>query len=262
MTQTVLTDDGVPIEYKVYGTGPLTLLFLHGWGNAANSWDDLLASRLNLSGLRCIAASYRGHGASQPAPSGYTQERFARDMFEVADTVRADRFVIVGFSMAGNFGRYMTHLHPDRVMGQVLIAAPGPQILAAPREAFTPWLDAAPYPERFREILLTFIKRPIPDPLLDLYCQNVATASRAALDGTLDMFYVSTEMEVRNIRTPTLIICGEFDPLFNREYTNNFLVPTVARARTVFVPCGHEIPFEMPDETANLIEAFLAGLHY
>ena len=30
MTQTVLTDDGVPIEYKVYGTGPLTLLFLHG----------------------------------------------------------------------------------------------------------------------------------------------------------------------------------------------------------------------------------------
>jgi pimeloyl-ACP methyl ester carboxylesterase len=45
-------------------------------------------------------------------------------MFAVADTVRADRFVIVGFSMAGNFGRYMTHLHPDRVMGQVLIAAP------------------------------------------------------------------------------------------------------------------------------------------
>ena len=123
-------------------------------------------------------------------------------------------------------------------------------------------MDAAPYPERFREILLTFIKRPIPDPLLGLYCQNVATASRAALDGTLDMFYISTEMEVRNIRTPTLIICGEFDPLFNREYTNNFLVPTVARARTVFLPCGHEIPFEMPDETANLIEAFLAGLHY
>lgn len=261
MTQRVLTDDGVPIEYKIYGTGPLTLLFLHGWGNAASSWDDLLASRLNLSGLRCIAASYRGHGASQPAPSGYTQERFARDMFAVADTVRADRFVIVGFSMSGNFGRYMTHLHPDRVMGQVLIAAPGPQILAAPRESFTPWLDAAPYPERFREILLTFIKRPIPDPLLDLYCRNVATASRAALDGTLDMFYVSTEMEVRNIHTPTLIICGEFDPLFNREYTNNFLVPTVARARTVFLPCGHEIPFEMPDETANLIEAFLAGLH-
>jgi pimeloyl-ACP methyl ester carboxylesterase len=98
--------------------------------------------------------------------------------------------------------------------------------------------------------------------LLDLYCQNVAGASRAALEGTLDMFYVSTEQEVRGIGTPTLIIAGEFDPLFNREYTNNFLVPTVARARAVFLSCGHEIPFEMPEEIANLIEAFLAGLPY
>lgn len=261
MTQTALTDDGVAIEYKVYGTGPLALLFLHGWGNAASSWEDLLTSRLNLSGLRCIAASYRGHGASQPAASGYTQERFARDMFAVADAVGAERFVMVGFSMAGNFGRHMAYLHPHRIMGQVLIAAPGPQMLAVPREAFIPWLNAAPYPERFREILLTFIKRRIPDHLLDLYCHNVATASRAALDGTLNMFYVSTENEVRNIRTPTLIISGEFDPLFNRDYTNKFLIPTVARARTVFLPCGHEIPFEMPDQTANLIEAFLAGLH-
>jgi non-heme chloroperoxidase len=261
MTQTVLTDDGVAIEYKVYGTGPLALLFLHGWGNAASSWDDVLTSRLNLNGLRCIAASYRGHGASQSVSHGYTHKRFARDMFAVADVVGADRFVVVGFSMAGNFGRYMAFLHPDRVMGQVWIAAPGPQMLAVPREAFIPWLNAAPYPYRFREILLTFIKRPIPDHLLDLYCQNVATASRAALEGTLDMFYVSTENEVRNISAPTLIISGEFDPLFNREYTNNFLTPTVVRARTVFLPCGHEIPLEMPDETANLIEAFLAGLH-
>jgi non-heme chloroperoxidase len=138
MTQTALTDDEVAIEYEIYGNGSLTLLFLHGWGNAASSWNDLLTSRLNLRGLRCIAASYRGHGASQPAPSGYTQERFARDMFAVTDAVGADRFVIIGFSMAGNFGRYMAHLHPDRVMGQVLIAAPGPQILALPRESFTP----------------------------------------------------------------------------------------------------------------------------
>jgi hypothetical protein len=28
----------------------------------------------------------------------------------------------------------------------------------------------------------------------------------------------------------------------------------------VFLPCGHEIPFEMPNETASLLEAYLAGL--
>ena len=72
MTRTVDTDDGIAIEYEVYGTGQLTLLFLHGWGNAASAWDDFLTAHLNLTGLRCVAASYRGHGGSGTARSGYT----------------------------------------------------------------------------------------------------------------------------------------------------------------------------------------------
>ena len=67
MTQNIRTDDGVMIEYNVYGSGPLTPLFLHGWGNAANSWDELITTRLNLAGLRCVAATYRGHGGSDEA---------------------------------------------------------------------------------------------------------------------------------------------------------------------------------------------------
>src|SRR5258708_3656918 len=99
MTQTVRADDGISIEFNSYGSGPLTVLFLHGWGTAASAWDDFITTRLQLAGLRCVAASYRGHGGSDPAPLGYTHERFARDMFSVADAVGASRFVMVGFSM-------------------------------------------------------------------------------------------------------------------------------------------------------------------
>ena len=260
MTQNIRTDDGVTIEYEVYGSGPLTLLFLHGWGNAANSWDDLITTRLNLAGLRCVAATYRGHGGSGEAASGYTHDRFARDMFAVADAAGADSFVMVGFSMAAKFGRYMAYLHPGRILGQVLIAPPGPEVFAVPREALLPWLEAAPHPERWREILLTFTTQPIRKDLLDMYCRNVSLASRAGLEGTIDMFYESIENQVRDIRTPTLIIAGEADPLFNREYVSKHVLPTTPGARAVFLPCGHDIPFEMPNETAILIEAYLAGL--
>ena len=260
MAQKARTSDGVAIEFESYGSGPLTLLFLHGWGNAANAWDDFINTRLTLHGLRCVAASYRGHGGSDPAPDGYTHERFARDMFAVVDAVGAHRFVMVGFSMAGKFGRYMAHLDPERVLGQVLIAPPGPEKLDLPREALTPWLDAAPQPERFREILLQFTKQPIREDLLDLYCRNVARASRAGLEGTIDMFYESIEDLVRDVRVPTLIIGGDGDPLFNAEYIGKRVVPTMPGARTVLLPCGHEIPFEMPNETAWLLEAYLAGL--
>ena len=260
MMQKVRTEDGVAIEYDVHGPGPLTVLFLHGWGNAASAWDDFVTARLNPAGLRCVAASYRGHGGSDEARSGYTHERFARDMFAVADAIGADRLVMIGFSMAGKFGRYMAYLEPRRVLGQVLIAPPGPQKLEIPREAFIPWLAAAPHPDRFREILLTFTKQPIRPDLLDLYCRNVSLASRSGLEGTIDMFYEATENQVSNIRTPTLIIGGEHDPLFNRDYIREKVLPTTPTARAVFLPCGHEIPFEMPDEAAGLLEAFLAGL--
>jgi pimeloyl-ACP methyl ester carboxylesterase len=93
-----------------------------------------------------------------------------------------------------------------------------------------------------------------------MYCHNVSLASRAGLEGTIDMFYESTENEVNDIRTPTVIIAGEADPLFNREYLNQNLLPTAPGARAVFLPCGHEIPFETPNETASLLEAYLAGL--
>jgi pimeloyl-ACP methyl ester carboxylesterase len=261
MMKTVNTDDGVAIEYQVYGRGPLTLLFLHGWGNAASAWNDLITTRLNLSGLRCIAASYRGHGGSGNSITGYTHDRFARDMFAVVDAMEAERFVMIGFSMAGKFGRYMAYQQPRRVVGQVLIAPPGPEKFALLREAFLPWLEAAPYPEHFRSILVPFTKRPIREDLLDLYCSNVALASREGLEGTINMFYELIENEVSDIRVPTLILAGEGDPLFNREYIDKNVLPTTPGARAVFLPCGHEIPFEMPNETASLLEAFLAGLH-
>ncbi len=260
MTLTTRTNDDVAIEYSVHGSGDLTLLFLHGWGNAASSWDDLITTRLNLAGLRCVATSFRGHGGSGEARSGYTHERFARDMFAVADAVQAESFIVVGFSMGAKFGRYMAHVHPSRVLGQVLIAPAGPETLAVPREAFRDWLEAAPHPERFRQVLLPFTKQPIREDLLELYCRNVSLASRGGLEGTIDMFYESTENELRDIRIPTLIIAGEADPLFNREYVYKHVLPTAPGARAVFLPCGHEIPFEMPDETARLLEAYLAGL--
>jgi alpha/beta hydrolase family protein len=125
-------------------------------------------------------------------------------MFAVADAVGAERFIIVGFSMAGKFGRYMAYRHPQRVLGQVLIAPPGPGILQLSREAFLPW------PKRFCE--------------------------------------------------PTLIIGGAADPLFNPEYIRNCVLPTTPEARAVFLPCGHEIPIEMPHETAWLLEAYFAGV--
>jgi pimeloyl-ACP methyl ester carboxylesterase len=254
------TYDGASIEYFEHGSGPLTLFFQHGWGNAADIWDIFFADYLDLTGLRCIAASYRGHGGSDPALTGYTHESFAQDMFAVADAASADTFVLVGFSMAGKFCRYMECLHPHRVLGQVLIAPVGPEPLAAPRELFASWLDAAPDPSRFRPILAPFMAKPVREDWLEKYCQNVARASRAGLAGTIDMFYESIVDEVSRERVPTLVLAGEADPFFPPDYARRFVAGANPAARVLGLPCGHEIPLEMPKETAWILGAFVSAL--
>ncbi len=254
------THDGIDLEYEVYGSGHTNVLFLHGWGNAASFWDDLLTNHMDLSGLRCITASYRGHGGSSAAESGYTAEQFAHDMFAVADAAGARKMIVVGFSMAAKFAPAMAAVDPSRVVAQVLIAPVGPDAIDIPDEVFEGWMEAAADPVEFRKILQPFIARPIEERLIGLYCSNVARATRAGLKGTSDMCSrESLVAMIRDVRIPTLIATGSEDPMMPAAYIREEVLPYFPQARVVRLPCGHEIPYEMPVETAWLLEAFLAG---
>ncbi len=148
------------------------MLFLHGWGNAASFWDDLLTNHMDFSGLRCITASYRGHGGSSAAESGYTAEQFAHDILPL-QTRLAQENDVVGFSMAAKFAPAMAAVDPSRVVAQVLIAPVGPDAIDIPDEVFEGWMEAAADPVEFRKILQPFIARPIEERLIGLYCSNV-----------------------------------------------------------------------------------------
>ena len=70
---------------------PRNLLFIHGRGGAGTGffWNETL-EHLDLTGLRVILADLRGHGESDKATTGFTTERFAQDMFAVADDAGAE----------------------------------------------------------------------------------------------------------------------------------------------------------------------------
>jgi non-heme chloroperoxidase len=104
--QQVRTDDGVAIHYSMLGTGPTTLVFMHGWGGAGtgHSWTEIF-KHLEPTGLRALVVDLRGHGQSEQTTVGYTTDRFAQDMLAVADDAGADRFVVVGYSMSGRWAQ-------------------------------------------------------------------------------------------------------------------------------------------------------------
>ena len=53
---------------------------------------------------------------------------------------------------------------------------------------------------------------------------------------------------------------GSGDPLLSADYARSEVQAFFPGARLVIVPCGHDIPLEMPTETAWLLQAFLAGI--
>jgi pimeloyl-ACP methyl ester carboxylesterase len=122
-------------------------------------------------------------------------------------------------------------------------------------------MEAARDPREFRSVMQPFIARPIEERLIDLYCNNVARASRAGMKGTSDMCAKqSVAGVIEGLSIPTLILTGTADPLMPEAYVREEVLPYFPNARIVWMPRGHEIPYEMPSETAWLLEAFLSGV--
>jgi pimeloyl-ACP methyl ester carboxylesterase len=77
-----------------------SLLFVHGYWQAAWSWDEYVLPALAELGHHCVAVSLRGHGESSGKIRGATISDYVADVRSVVDTL--DRpAVIVGHSMGG-----------------------------------------------------------------------------------------------------------------------------------------------------------------
>lgn len=113
--------DGTRIAYDVRGSGPVVVL-LHGGGQTRQVWHkagyvDRLAKEFTV-----VTIDIRGNGESDkpPAVEAYQFERINADILAVADAVKAQRFVLWGFSYGANVGRYLAS-RSDRVGAMVYI---------------------------------------------------------------------------------------------------------------------------------------------
>src|SRR5688500_4519002 len=97
------SNDGTKIAYDVAGSGPAVIL-LHGGGQNREVWRragyvDRLAKELTV-----ITIDIRGNGESDKPTdvSAFHFQRFSEDVLAVADAVKAQRFVLWGFSYGAN----------------------------------------------------------------------------------------------------------------------------------------------------------------
>lgn len=235
--------DGTMLALRTLGEGRPTLL-MHGFLSNGGSWFRRgLAERLATQGRRLIVPDFRGHGdsASPSDPAAYPEDALCRDMEAILKAEGARDFDMVGYSMGSLIAVRML------VRG----ARPGKVVLGGMGDARIE--GVTPRDDMFRDGAANGIKAGSPGALA--VAANIARSglNGHAIVGVLASLGRTTAAELKMLKTPVLVVCGDQD---NDNGAAEGLAAALDNARALRVPGVHgAVPATAPfmDAVANFL---------
>ncbi len=248
----------VTLASRTIGSGS-RLVLLHGFTQSSACWGpfaDRLATRHEV-----VMLDAPGHGDSHHDDADLTEA--ARLSVEVGGDA-----VYLGYSMGGRVALHAAVTHPDRVRALVLIGATA-GIEDETERAARRRADEALAAE-LNEGLEGFLDRWLAQPLfatlppdrrhraarLRNRPEGLAASLRSCGTGTQRPLWDDLDA----MRRPTLAIAGADDEKFT-ALARRLAAGIGPDAATAIIPgAGHSVHLERPDETADAVLAFCAGL--
>jgi len=262
--------DGLRLHALDWGrAGRPPVLFLHGGGQTARTWD--LACLSLRDRFHCLALDQRGHGDSEWSYGfDYEPESHACDFAGFLDARGIERVAIVGMSMGCLNGLHFAASCPDRVSSFVAVDA-GPWVRIEGGQSIVDFVSAADggeslddlleralqfNPRRDRRLLAVSLRhnlRALPDGRLTWKTDRRRPIDLAVMKRRLEQL----QQRVAEIHCPTLILRGSESEVFLDEHASRF-ADALARARWVRVDgAGHTIQGDAPGALVREIRDFL-----
>jgi non-heme chloroperoxidase len=119
--QFVRVDDSVQLEVLDFGGTGRPIILLAGLGNTAHVFDEFAPKLTNLGHIYAITR--RGYGASSRPDAGYDVARLGEDVLAVIDTVRIEKPVLIGHSLAGQEMSYLAVQHRAQIAALIYLEA-------------------------------------------------------------------------------------------------------------------------------------------
>ena len=237
--------------FTTLGTGP-TVLMLHDADGGHLTFAPQVET-LASAGYRAVAWDMPGYGHSAPIEP-YTFKGLAQSCVDLIDALRCDSVVLVGHSMGGMVAQEVIARRPDKVSRLVLAgtsAAFGKRTDGRDAEAWarqfvaqrTAPLDAGQSMAEVAQVLVPQMSGPgaLPEGLrLAEHCMGGVPAAtyRRALDCLVTF---DRQAALGEIRVPTLLIGGEFDPVTPPRYAER-IASTLPRSRVLVAKgLGHSV---------------------
>lgn len=263
------------IAYQVVGTGPLDLLFVHGWiSHIEHLWEEPSIARFFqrlASFSRLILLDKRGTGLSDPVPLNQlpTLEERMDDVRAVLDAAGCERAVLIGTSEAGALNLLFAASAPHRTAALILLNS----------YARLAWGEDYPFgmPRDQAEQLLTMIERDWGkgvafEALVASQADNdamrtwwrryqrLAASPGAAVALLRSAFDTDARAVLGTISVPTLILHRAGDPFTGPEH-GRYLADHIPDARYVELSGVDHLFFaEDTDRLVAEIQEFLTGV--
>lgn len=258
--ESVTSDDGVELGYRVYGDGGQDVTLLHSLG-LDGSWFEPLISAIG-PGHRFIVPDLRGHGRS--GTGLVSLSRNASDVATVLDACGVSTTTVFGISLGGMVAQAVAAIHPERV-GALCLAATTysyDETAAAGTRA-----RAAQARAGYDELIAPTVARwfgpadEVPDRLVQL--ARRADAELRGGSAAVHADYLEAMTAVGDFAVPegmrTLVLGGR-DDLSTGGAVIERLAASVPGARLEFVSGGHLMAFTDPEPVAAHLRDFLRPL--
>jgi len=226
----VLSKDGTPISFEIYGAGEPTLVFVHGWSCDARYWRAQLPHFSK--NHRVVTLDLAGHGHSGTTRAQYSMLAFGEDVQAVTEAIGSSRVILVGHSMGGLVIAEAARLMPNRVIGLIGIDTLENIEYTMTRKEFKKMI--APLEKDFRSGSRQFVEEmisPHTDPQLrEWILSDISAASPAvalsAMNGLMSQYITGEAAKIFDeIRIPVMTVNGDMWPVdyeANRRHMSSF----------------------------------------
>ncbi|MEZ2330033.1 alpha/beta fold hydrolase [Mesorhizobium sp. RCC_202] len=250
---------GLDLAYvEVTGSEP-PLLLIHGFTDTSRGFS-LLAP--HLAGRRLVMPDLRGHGGSQ-AGQGYRVADFAEDIAGLIQRLRLERPIVVGHSLGAIVSIMLAARYPQLVGGLVVMAgtlrpdfAPDHPLVAGVEALRDPISPADPFYDWWHAC-----GPGVPQTFLAGLAKDASGMPAARWRAILEEVRRTDLTDAaRAVRSKTLIIAGELDPLFGAPHQQALAQALGGSCLVEARDCGHNPHWEDPAYVAGaILGAFETG---
>ncbi|MEM8951044.1 MAG: alpha/beta hydrolase [Pseudomonadota bacterium] len=258
------------IAFQIAGDEGMPLVFLHGIGGDAESW------RPQLDGFskdyRAIAWDMPGYGDSAPLAE-MTFPALVDTVSVLFDRLSVNQAHLVGHSLGGMIAQAFALAHPERLKSLTLAATSAAFGKRAGGEIDTDWRDnfieqrLGPLDRgaSMAELAPKLVKNIIGDELdpkgLEQAILSMASVPEAGYRAAIKCLAgFEQEEALGDIRTPTLLIAGEKDPVVPPKVMRRMADAMPDARLSVLEGSGHLVHLERPYAFNHQLGDFLKAL--